>query len=298
MTEKKTAKPRKRLIDPIYNKFTSKAFKTMTSSEFFEYFMAMMANGNHLFQFTNRKVDKQVDERWVIEVENCLPALEEISKNPRVIITLEELVTNVVLVKQVTPQVVRHLCAHGNLVESINEQGEVVPSKLLNTFKEDTWDTYENRFVYTLLEKTYHFVDIRYQKLFEAMDGEFGAHLKMNSTGSTSLEDMEINVDMRIRQKDDLLSTDEKHETIFSRIARIHRLLSSLLNTQFAQEVSKYSRVKPPLVPTNAIKKNPHLRKCHKLWDFLLAYHDVGYTIEIVEQNPHTIAHFRDRSKR
>lgn len=285
-TKKAPTKERMRTIDPIYKKFTARAFQTMTSSEFYDYFMATMSQGQHEFQFTNKKVDKQVDERWVEEIEAALPAMEAVCRDPRIIITQEELITNVVLVKKVTSEVVRHLCSHANLVETITDEGEVIPSKLLNLYKEESWETYENRFVYTLIEKTFNFVDLRYQKLFEQMEDEFGAHLLIDSHASNSLENIDLNIDMKINQKEDLLATDGKHENIFARIARIHRVLQGLLTTKFAQELSKCARIKPPLVPTNAVKKNPYLRKCHKLWDFLLAYMDIGYSIEIIEQNP------------
>lgn len=282
----KPSNERMRLIDPVYKKFTAKAFKTMTSAEFYEYFMATMSRGQHEFQFSNRKVDKKVDERWVEEIELALPAIESVSRDPRIIITQEEMITNVVLAKKIDSQVVRHLCAHANLVETITDEGEVIPSKVLNLFKEESWDTYENRFVYTLLKKTFEFVDLRYQKLFEQMDDEFGARLKIDSKSATGLESISISSEMHINQVDDLLVTDGKHETIFSRIARIHRILSSLMNARFAQEMSKMQKVRPPLVPTNAIKKNPYLRKCTRLWNFLLEYMDIGYSIEIIEQNP------------
>lgn len=285
-TKKKPTSERMRLIDPVYKKFTAKAFQTMTSSEFYDYFMATMSRGQHEFQFSNRKVDKKVDERWVEEIELALPAMEAVSRDPRIIITQEELVTNVVLAKKIDSQVVRHLCAHANLIETITDDGEVIPSKVLNLFKEESWDTYENRFVFTLIKKTFEFVDLRYQKLFEQMDDEFGAHLKIDSQSSTSMETIKIKSDLHINQVDDLLATDGKHETIFSRIARIHRILAALMNARFAQEMSKMQKVKPPLVPTNAIKKNPYLRKCNRLWNFLLEYMDIGYTINIVEQNP------------
>lgn len=284
--KKPQPKERMRLIDPVYKKFTARAFKTMTSAEFYDYFMATMSRGQHEFQFSNRKIDKQVDERWVDAIEEALPAMEAISRDPRIIITQEELITNVVLVKKVTSEVVKHLCSHANLVETITEDGDVIPSKLLNLYKEESWDTYENRFAYSLIERAYQFVDLRYRKLFETMEDEFGAHLKIDSHSNNALEAIDVSIDMRINQVEDLLSTDGKHENVFSRIARIHRVLQSLQSGKFGQEMSKYARVRPPLVPTNAIKKNPYLRKCNKLWDFLLAYLDIGYSIEIIEQNP------------
>ena len=38
---------------------------------------------------------------------------------------------------------------------------------------------------------------------------------------------------------------------------------------------------------TNVLKKNKNYRKVTELYDFLRQYNDIGYTIKIVEQNPH-----------
>lgn len=282
----KPVNKRRRLIDPIYKKFTAQAFKTLTSSEFYDYFMSMISRGNHEFQFTNKRLNKDVDPAWVDIIEATLPALDEICHNPRIIITQEELITNVVQARRVDSQVVRHLCAHGNLVESVTEDGEVVPSKILNLYKEESWDTYENRFVYTLLTMTHRFVALRYNKLFEELNDEYGANLTMNCKAQTSMETLEMQMHMKLQQIDDYEDTQDRQNDIFRRIIRIYELLCGLMETGFAHEMAKYSVVRPPLVPTNAIKKNPYLRKCHVLWDFLLTYKEVGYTIELVEQNP------------
>lgn len=277
---------RRRLIDPVYKKFTAKAFQTLASTEFYEYFMAMMSHGSHDFQFTNKRINKEVDPAWVDIIEATLPALDEICRNPRVIITQEELIINVVQARRVDSQVVRHLCSHGNFVESVDEDGNVVPSKILNLFKEESWDTYENRFVYTLLQKTHQFVALRYQKLFKEMNDEYGANLIMNCKAATKLEMLDMKMHLKLQQIDDYEDTLDRQHDIFNRIIKMYEMLCRLMESRFAIEMAKFSPVRPPLVPTNAIKKNPLLRKCHVLWDFLLTYKDVGYTIELVEQNP------------
>ena len=274
------------MVDPIYRKFTAKAFENLTSPEFFEFFMSMMKNGEQQFQFSNRKIKIDVDESWITIIEDTIPAFMEITRNPRVIITQEELITNVVQARKIDSQVVRHLCAHSNLVDAVDENGEVIPSKVLNIFKEESWDTYENRFVNTLLRKTYDFVAKRYQDMKDAMNDEFGANLVIDATGSSRMETLEIHSHMKIHQTDELDDADPNKKSAFARVKYLYEALNKLLQTRFAKEMAKFSKVYPPLVSTNAIKKNPYLRKCHKLWDFLLVYADAGFSVEIIEQNP------------
>ena len=217
MAKKQTGRQRRMwLIDPIYRKFTAKAFKNLTSPEFYEFFTAMLKNGEQTFQFSNRKLDMQVDMRWVEIIEDTIPHFFEISRNPRVIITQEELITNVVQAKKIDSQVVRHLCAHSFLVDAIDEHGDVQPGKVLNIFKEETWNTYENRFVYTLLVKTYEFVNKRYRDISEYMNDEFGATLYIDSTAQSDLEFLKFKSEMKITQKDSLFDTNDKQGNVFA----------------------------------------------------------------------------------
>ena len=285
---KKKKQPSRRMwmVDPIYRKFTAKAFQQLTSPQFFEFFMSMLKNGEQQFQFSNRKLKIDVDEEWITIIEDTLPAFMEITRNPRVIITQEELVTNVIQAKRIDSAVVKHLCSHSYLVDALDEDGDVRPSRVLNIFKEETWDTYENRFVNTLLHKTYDFITKRYQDMKDAMSDEFGANLIIDATGNSKMETIEIHSHMKICQTDELEESDGKKKSAFARVAYLYDAYGKLLTSRFAKEMAKFSKVFPPLVPTNAIKKNPYLRKCHKLWDFLLRYNDAGFTVEIIEQNP------------
>jgi len=286
MAKKKQRKERAWLIDSIYKKFTAKALQSLTSPEFFEFFMNMMKNGEQTFQFSNKHLDIEVDKRWVEEIENAVPAMQEIARDPRVIITQEELITNVVQVRKINAQVVKHIISHSYLLDAYDEDtGEVRPAKMLNVLKEETWDTYENRFVFTLLVKTYEFVKKRYDDMRDMVGDDYGANLKIQAEGLSDMEHLWVDSKMKIVQKDQFFDDDDP-TSIFARIKKLYDALVGLMGTRFAKEMKKFSKVYPPLVPTNAIKKNPYLKKCHKLWDFIWAYFEVGYTVTIYEQNP------------
>jgi hypothetical protein len=271
-------------IDAIYQAYTARIIKYLSSTEFYNHFMSVLENGKNTFQFSNRKVEKHIDEAWVSAIEEVIKPIEEIIANPRNFIAQEEAIVNIALAKKVTPDSVRHLAQHGNMIDTV-ENGNVRPNRLLNKFKEDTLNTYENRFVYTLLEMAWDFVSKRYEAIFAAMGEEYGAFLKMNADMRSYYEHVTTNIDIRIRQEEDLLTTDEKNETVFSRIARLHRLLGSFRQTGFAKEVAKYGKIKPPLVRTNAIAKNPNFKACNKLWNFFTMYEEIGYNITISEQS-------------
>ncbi|MCD8323374.1 MAG: hypothetical protein LUC32_00200 [Clostridiales bacterium] len=282
------------LIDPIYEKFTKSILRTLGDDEFYQYFMDSLSRAKNVIQFSNRHLVKTVDPTWVDMIEDTLVPMEHIISNPRNVIKEEELIVNVASAKKFGPDVVRHVAQHGNLVESYDEKtGDVRPSRVRQSLREESQEMYENRVVFTVMEHAYHFVKIRHDALFDAMHDEQGAKLRVNSTMTTSAEQVEMDYFFRINDVESALDTDEKHQDIFSRISRLYRLLGGYMNTQYAQQMSDYGRVHGHLIRTNIIKGNPDYRQVAKLYEFLQSYDEIGYSIKVVEQNPQVSEEFQ-----
>lgn len=282
MAEKKQA-----LIDPIYQKYTKSVIRSLASTEFYEFFMDMIAKAENEFQFSNRRTVKYVDEQWVNSIEETLKGIQNIIANPRNVIREEEIIVNVANAKKAGPDVVRHLAQHGALVETFDEEeGDVRPSKLMQKLRDDSINLYENRLVFTAIEQAFHFVKIRHDAIFGAMGEEFGAKLKLKSDLESATELIHMDMFLHIREKDDFLLTDEKNSDVFSRISRLYRLLSVFMNSPFAQQMTKLNRVKGNIVKTNILKRNADYKAAVRLYEFLRSYDDIGYTIEVIEQNP------------
>ena len=281
------------LIDPVYKKFTKSVRRAIGSTEFYEFFMDAMSRAENEVQFSNRRMEKIVDVKWVEAIESSINAMQLIVASPRNIIREDELIVNIANARKAGSDVVRHLAQHGQLVEDFNpDTGDVRPSKLMQKFREDSEDLYENRLVFTTIEMAHHFVEVRYNALFENMGDEFGAKLKVNTNLETAVELIHFDTFMHIKTKDSALDVDEKNGDILSRIERLHRLLMTFMNTAYAQQMSKLNRVRGNLVKTNILKKNPNYRKICDLYDFLRKYDDVGYAIKITEQNPRLTEEF------
>lgn len=275
------------LIDPIYEKFTRSVIRSIGSTEFYDFFMDALSRAHNEFQFSNRKMEKYIDTTWIDAIENSLDGFQHIIENPRNVIKEEELIVNVANAKKAGSDVVRHLAQHGSLVEKYDEEtGEVLPSKLMQKFREDSTELYENRLAFTVLEAAYHFVKIRHDALLEAMGDEFGAKLKVQSDMESARETVHVDMFLHIKEKDSLLDTDEKNGDALDRISRLYRVLHTFMNTQFATQFIKLNRVKGNVMKTNVLKKNPDYKKIVKLWEFLRQYEDVGYVIQVTEQNP------------
>lgn len=286
-TKKKTESETCNLIDPIYQRFVGGVLRSIGSTEFYSFFMNAIANADNQFQFSNRKLEKTVDETWVDTIEESLEAMQQIVSIPRHIIKEEDLIVNIANAKRCSSETVQHLAQHSQLIQDFNQEtGDVRPERVMQRFREESFGMYENRLVFTTMENAYHFVKIRHDALFEAMSDEFGAKLKINSDMDSATEHVHLDMFLHIKSTESALKTDEKNADVFARISRLYRVLSTFMNTGFAQEMSKLSRVKGNVTKTNVLKKNKNYKQVVSLYDFLRHYGDVGYTIKIVEQNP------------
>lgn len=275
------------LIDPVYQKFTRGVLRAISSTDFYEFFMDAISKAENEFQFSNRKLEKAVDLRWVEEIERALPAIQNIISSPRNVIREEEIIVNAAQAKKAGPDVVRHLSQHASFVEDFDERtGDVRPTKVMQKVRDDTEELYENRLVFTTMEMAYHFVQIRHNALFESMSDEYGAKLKVNSNMDSATEHVHMEMFLHIKETESAMDADERNAETFNRISRIYRLLSTFMNTKFAQQMMKVSRVKGNIIKTNVLKKNPNYRKVEHLLEFLRGYTDIGYSIRVIEQNP------------
>lgn len=274
-------------IDAIYSKYARGVIRALASTEFYDFFMDMIDKAENQFQFSNRRCEKIIDPKWVDAIDQSLPFFQKIISNPRNVIKEDEIIVNVAHAKKGGSDVVRHLAQHGNFVLSYDKDShEVKPNKLMQKLREDSEELYENRFVYTVLERAHTFVRIRYDSLFKAMGDEFGAKIKMQSELDCASEYIHFDMYMHIKEKESVLEIDEKNGDMLSNVARLYRVLTMFMNTPFAIQLSRLPRVKGAITKTNVLKKNPNYKAIVKLWDFLTRYDDVGYAIKITEQNP------------
>ncbi len=275
------------VIDPIYQKYVNSVIRTLGTTDFYDFFMTSIAHAENEFQFSNRRVEKIVDVTWVDAVENALKAFQNIISSPRNVIKEEEVIVNVANAKKGGSDVVRHLATHASFVQNYDaEKGDVRPERLMQKYREDTVGIYENRVVFTTLERAYHFVKIRHDALFQVMSDEFGVKLKINSNMHSATENLHVDMFMHITDADGALDVDDKNRDVFDRISRLYRILSILMNSQFAAQLARYSKISGKITKTNVLKRNPDYAAIAHLWDFLLNYDDIGYSIKIIEQNP------------
>ncbi len=269
-------------IQVLFEQYHRSFLDTVNSDDFFSYLMNAIHSGDNEISFLMKKLNKNIDMRWVEMLEDCIIPLDTIIRNPRRFIVQEDEVVPIHLSKKVTPDSVRHLAQHTHMISSIRGE-EIQPNKILNVSREDTIDIYENRFIYTLLQKLRTFMEKRTNVLFKSMDDEEMAHIVMKGKFEPQLgEKVEFSVDLSTVTRP-YMGGDElnpRHMAPLARIDRINQYLQSFTYTSFYKEMRGCALVRPPIMRTNVIMKEPNFKKCLALWQFIEAYDEVGYTIE------------------
>ena len=102
------------------------------------------------------------NDEWIDQVLFTAPYIEKALRNPNKQIITEEEVVKIELIKKVTVESIKHLSKNTNLISEFDEKTQdVKPSKILNAYKEESFLTYENRFLYTLIKLIDDFIYLR-----------------------------------------------------------------------------------------------------------------------------------------
>ncbi len=266
-------------INELYSKYTEGVGYALEEDKYFQYLFEMIQAGDNTLEQKNRILHKVVDERWLTVVEEGIEAIFNIVDKPRRFITTSEEVVPVALAKKITSDSVRHLSQNTQYITT-NEAGDIMPTKILNVTTEESYDLYENRFVYHLIQRLFAFVDKRTDVIFWSTGDETCNVMSMESKVDDAYEEISYKVEMTIKNRQSLVENDNDNMDIFKRIDRVRRMSRVLRTSSFCDIMNGCSRVHSPIQRTNLMMKDPDYRTCYKLWQFIEGYDEVGYTIE------------------
>lgn len=226
--------------------------------------------------------EKVIDMEWVTAIEDTLPYIEKAIDEQRRFIIENNEVYRIDKAKIINKDSVKHLIQHTNFIDNIDETGKVTPNKVLTIEREDSFETYENRFLITLIETALAFVADKYRKMIHAPTDtynriEMERDLVLNNQHVTFK--VEYSNEVKDAKADDLDVKDYEKLSDFDRVRRIREKLNSFLNTDMMQALKKCIRVKPPINRTNLMVKNPNYKASLDLFTYLGAYNKPGYEI-------------------
>lgn len=231
---------------------------------------------------TGRIHEKIIDMDWVTAIEDTLPYIEKAIDEQRRFIVENNEIYRIDKAKIINKDSVKHLIQHTNFIDNIDETGKVTPNKVLTIEREDSFETYENRFLITLIETALNFVADKYRKMVNAPTDtyekvEMERDLVLNQQKITFK--CEYSNEVKEAEEADLNTEDYEKLSDFDRVRRIREKLNSFLNTDMMQELKKCIRVKPPINRTNLMTKNPNYKAGLDLFTYLNSYKKPGYEI-------------------
>lgn len=236
----------------------------------------------------NRKVEAEMDYKssyngnvlsfdWLDEFEEACPRIDLIVRNAKVTLVQEEHIELIEKAKRITVESVKDLAKHTNYINEVDpKSGDVKPGKILDIRNEETFNIYENRFLYTLIHEMEAFVLRKEEELkkLEISDSKI-----LEYKGKAKSNKDRINIELKITA--DSLPNDEvaddlkeKIKDIKKRINGIKVYIGSWYKSEMMRSLEKahIPFVKPPLKKTNILLKNQNFKLATKLWEFIRNY--------------------------
>ena len=213
---------------------------------------------------------------WIDEMEFACPYIDIVVRNPKLTLIQEKNVVKVERAKRINVDSVKNLAKNTHYINKVKENNEVEPKKILEVRNEETFNIYENRFLYTLIDDMTRFIRAKEEILnnFEITDNK-----RMEYAASTTANGERIKLEVVVtseslpNQKIDKKLADEIAKAK-KRLKRIKDYISSWYRSPMMKQLERehVKPIKPPLKKTNITLKNPNFRIAARLWDFLRMY--------------------------
>lgn len=247
------------------------------------------ANKTKIDEFTNKtnstlkvNIDKKRKVKefgWIEMIAFTIPYLDNILRKPNRFIVNEEEIVKIEQAKKVSVETIKHLSKNTNFIQTVDkETGDVTPSKLLNVRKEETYNTYENRLVFTLIQNMNRFIKKKKENLTKIgpesennTEEKDNKMLEYSATSTVEDEQIEVNLSLNSKLVPNSGKDTEELSTIIAQIDEIEKKIQGLQSTEVYKTLAKEHvlEVREPVKKTNVILKNVNFQYAMKLWDYL-----------------------------
>lgn len=253
--------------------------------DFYPEIIDSLGSGNAKMELKKRYMIKAIDEEWVSKIEDCIPALDEVIRTPSRFIEETEKVLPIELSRNISRRSIQHLSQHTDYISKVEDDNTIIPSKILNVFRDETNKTYENKFINTLINRLFLFVERRYETALK--EGKDEKNTSLDYTQNFTHGEAQGKIHFRIELAEDPRDGEEmKNYTyttdLWHRVVRLHHICRAYINSSFVKSMENQF-IRPPVIRTNPILKNKNLRQCLELWEFIESYENIGYDMLVHE---------------
>lgn len=228
--------------------------------------------------------DDDQDFGWIDIFESYIPILDIIIRNPRRFIQSEENLVPIEKAKKFTEESIKHLAQNTQLIQDIDKDGMPQPLKVLNVYKEETYDLYENRFVHSLIENLYYFLQFNFNKLKGEGETYLNGGKEIKYSSSTTIDNITYDSKLNITINDNTNKEKLDLSKILEKVENMYTVVSGFKNSTIMKELERAEPVRSPIRKTNAILKDVQLNKCLELWEILERYQN-DITLDEYENN-------------
>jgi len=264
-----------------YNQYVDSINKMLQSEQFYSDFQKKLKVARPIIKLSKKQRTKSFDLEWVEMIEDSIVSLDNIVRNPRKFIVQEEDIVDISLARAISTESVKHLAQHTNFISSVDEDGMVTPNKILNVTKEESFEVYENRFIYTLLRNLNNFISRRMDAIKAAYINDNVLELNVDTSIFTGKTRVFYKLDLiGALPIDEVKNLENDDLSVVERIAKLQRIVMDFLSSPFAKQMVSSAPVRPPITRTNVILKNPDFKKALVLWQFVESYTKMGFSVE------------------
>ena len=229
------------------------------------------------FIFKSNYLGDVLNLEWLEQIEKTCPNIDTIVRRAKFSLIKESEVVRMERSKNVTVESIKDLAKHSNYIDIYEpENNKVIPSKILNVRSEETFNIYENRFLYTLIDCIDDFIYKREQELKDlTVNDEKSLIYRAKSEIGSEKVHIDLKITSLITNTNDIdKRIKEELKELFKRIKRIKEYISSWKKSAMyiALQREHVSLINPPIKKTNVILKNPNFQLAVILWDYLRLY--------------------------
>lgn len=227
---------------------------------------------------------KEFHEDWIGTIESYFPSLNKITKDPKSGLKYLQEVEAIEKAKKVNSDSIRHLSANTHLIKEVKDNN-VVPKRILTTQAEINYAIYENRFIKTLVDRLYHFVDSRYQLVKTNIESFHNRIFELESLFKIDHIEVDMNIQLKLKETlhDQVQAVENKK--LLDRIEFLMKQIGGILASPFMQDLKEAKPVTPPIMQTSILLKNIDYKNCYTLWLYLDKYNVLNFDVDVTEKN-------------
>ena len=227
-----------------------------------------------MMEYRSTYTSDMLSFEWIDELEFDCPFIDNIIRNPKIALIKEENIVKIEKSKKTDVSSIKDLAKHTEYINKYNRKTDDIElEKILDIRNEETYNTYENRFLYTLLYHLNRYI-MKKEEMLDNISINDGKTLEY--AGDTFTKNEKIHAEVKLvseaypREKLDKKILDQIKEAK-RRLKKIKYYTSSWKRSPMIKTLSSMHvpYINPPIKKTNVILKNQNFKIAVRLWEYV-----------------------------